>query len=288
MGLVYRRGGSEARTMLHEFSYHDPGVLSDALAFLADHGSETSVFSGGTDLFVTIRAGIHAPSHVLDLKAIPELHELSWDPQDGLSVGACVTVNEFLRHPVVRDHFPVFYAAGNELATYQLRNRATVVGNVVTASPCGDMSSPLLVHGGEVVLVGSSGERRMPLAQFITGVKRTLIRPDEIVSRIIVPSTWSGARGGYHKLKRIKGHDLGVVAVAMIRHENTLRMAVSSAAPTPVLLPDVAVGTPVADVQKLADEHINPIDDVRATADYRRFMVGVYIRRLMEQLEASA
>ncbi|MFO8042204.1 MAG: FAD binding domain-containing protein [Alkalispirochaeta sp.] len=271
--------------MLHDFLYHDPGSTSEALSLLKEHGEESAVLSGGTDLLVAIRAGLTKPRHVIDLKGIDELHTLSWSDTEGLSIGACVTVNDLVESPIVQEKFPVLYAAGSELATFQLRNRASVIGNIVTASPCGDMSSPLLVHGGRVVLSSAAGERQMPLGEFITGVKRTLIRPDEIVSRIIVPTDWAGARGGYEKLKRIKGHDLGVVAVAMIKSDAGIRVAISSAAPTPVLLPDFPVTATTADIQKKAQEMISPIDDVRATAEYRVHMVDVYIRRLMELLE---
>ena len=253
--------------MLHDFSYHDPGSMADALSFLHEHGAESAVFSGGTDLFVTIRAGISMPQHVVDLKVINELHALSWSDTEGLSIGACVTVNDLVESTIVREKFPVLYAAGSELATFQLRNRATVIGNIVTASPCGDMSSPLLVHGGQVVLSSAAGERRMPLGEFITGVKRTLIRPDEIVSRIIVPTDW---------------------AVAMIKSVAGIRVAVSSAAPTPLLLPDFPATVTTEEIQKTAREMIKPIDDVRATAEYRAYMVNVYIRRLMTSLEDNA
>lgn len=274
--------------MLHDFSYHRPGTLSEALDFLAHHGSESAVLSGGTDLFVVIRAGVVAPDHVVDLKGIPELSELTWDPDEGLSVGACVTVNDLIDAPAVAEHFPVLRAAGHELATFQLRNRATMVGNLVTASPCGDMGSPLLTLGAEVVLRSVRGERRMPVGQFITGVKRTLIERDEIVERIIISPNWADATGGYHKLKRIKGHDLGVVSVAMIRKADTLRCAISSAAPTPILLPDITLPTSTEAVQKTAQKMISPIDDVRCTKEYRAFMVGIFIKRLMQELEAAA
>ena len=274
--------------MLHEFAYHGPTSLEEALRILKGNGSGTTVFSGGTDLFVNIRAGLVTPEHVVDLKGIPELHQLSWDDREGLSIGACVTVNQLLDHPEVVGRFPVLRAAGEELATYQLRNRATVVGNVVTASPCGDFGSPLLTLGGEVVLASGEGERRVALGEFITGVKRTIIRPEEIVTRIVVPVRWAGASGGYRKLKRIKGHDLGVVSVAMIRHEGVVRCAISSAAPTPVLLPDFPDDTPVTTIQKKAQEMISPIDDVRCTREYRAFMVDIYIRRLLEELGGDA
>lgn len=268
--------------MLHDFSYHRPDSLSEALEFLAQYGQETAVFSGGTDLFVVVRAGLAKPAHVLDLKGIEELHALTWSDSDGLSIGACVTVNALISNADVTTHYPILHIAGSELATYQLRNRATVIGNIVTASPCGDMSSPLYILGGEVVLQSTHGERRMPMGEFITGVKRTMIKPEEIVTRIVVPPTYADAPGGYEKLKRIKGHDLGVVSVAMVKHVSAIRCAISSAAPTPVLLPDFAPGTDVATVQKRAQEMISPIDDVRATAEYRSFMVDEFIDRLMK------
>ncbi|MFA7565582.1 MAG: xanthine dehydrogenase family protein subunit M [Alkalispirochaeta sp.] len=270
--------------MLHDFSYHRPETLEEALNFLAQHGPDTAVFSGGTDLFVVIRAGLVKPVHVLDLKGIAELRELKWSASEGLSIGACVTINELLEYPHVKKEFPILHTAGEELATFQLRNRATVIGNIVTASPCGDMSGPLYILGGDVVLQSASGERTLPMGKFITGVKQTIIQPDEIVTRIIVPPTWARAPGGYEKLKRIKGHDLGVVSVSMIKHKKAIRCAIGSAAPKPVLLPDFPADAAVEDIKSKAQEMISPIDDVRATAEYRTFMVGEFITRLMERI----
>lgn len=270
--------------MLHPFAYHAPHSLEELLELLGRHGKESAVLAGGTDLLVNIRAGLAAPRHVVDLKGVPELHRLVFAGKDGLAIGACVTVNELIDHRSVAKHYPILVAAGSELATYQLRNRATVVGNVVTASPCGDMTSPLLCLGAEVALVSGRGERRMPVKEFITGVKKTRIAPDEIVREIVVPPTWIDAAAGYRKLKRIKGHDLGVVAVAMIKSANKARVAISSAAPTPVLLPEFPLSASVATIQKAAQSAISPIDDVRCTKEYRSFMVNVYIRRLMEEV----
>ena len=148
------------------------------------------------------------------------------------------------------------------------------------------MAGPLLGLGGEVVLASASGERSVPLGEFITGVKKTIIRPDEIVVRIVVPNRWAGAAGGYEKLKRIKGHDLGVVSVTLIKHEEGVRAAVGSAAPTPVLLTDMGADVALEAVQAKARSLINPIDDVRATAEYRAFMVNVFIKRLMTSIPA--
>ncbi len=272
--------------MVREFSYTSFCSLDELLGFLALHGADASVFSGGTDLFVNIRAGLARPRHVVDLKKIPEFRELSFSETDGLSIGASVTVNELIQDVTVRERYAILTAAGEELATYPLRNRATVAGNIVTASPCGDMSPPLLCLGARVELRSVRGTRTMPIAEFITGVKQTRIAADEIVSRIIVPVDRIDARGGYRKLKRIKGHDLGLVAVALVKARTVVRAAISSAAPTPVLLPEFAVDTPPEEVVRTARAAISPIDDVRCTAEYRSFMVGVYIRRLMEEVPA--
>lgn len=269
--------------MLHGFSYVEPTSMDVLVEFLALKGEQSSVFSGGTDLFINIRAGVSAPDYVVDLKRVNELRELTFDKKNGLSIGACVTVNELIEHDAVQ-HYLILVESGSELATYQLRNRATVIGNIVTASPCGDMTSPLLCLGAEVVLASKHGTRQLPLREFITGVKTTQIAPDEIVSRIVVPTTYLDAAGGYKKLKRIKGHDLGVVAVAMIKTKEIVRVAISSAAPTSVLLDDFPLDVPVANIQKAAQSAISPIDDVRCTKEYRSFMVDVYIRRLFEEL----
>ena len=270
--------------MNHEFEYVAPTSKAELLDFLAEKREKAAVFSGGTDLFVNVRAGLSKPEFVVNLKTVKELHELTYAPKDGLSIGTCVTVNQLVDSPDVQKHYPLLHIAGNELATYQLRNRATVVGNIVTASPCGDMSSPLLVLGAKVVLTSKKGSRELPLKEFITGVKKTAIERDEIVEKIVVPGDTEGMAGGYKKLKRIKGHDLGLIAVALAKKNGSFRLAISSAAPTPVLLPDFDAKASYDEVKDAAMKAISPIDDVRCTADYRAFMVGEYIKRLMKEV----
>jgi carbon-monoxide dehydrogenase medium subunit len=246
--------------MLHDFNYHRPDSLDEVLSIIAENGDRAKVFSGGTDLFVDIRAGLAKPERVIDLKGIGSLHELSFDKKEGLAIGACVTINELIEYTVVEKHFPILSIAGRELATHQLRNRATVVGNIVTASPCGDMASPLLCLEAALVVTSQKSSKKIPFMEFITGVKKTVLQPDEIVEKIIVPTTMIDARGGYKKLKRIRGHDLGVVSTALLKRNGTMRIAISSAAPTPILLPDYP-------------SHVST-----------KFMVNVFIERLMKEV----
>lgn len=270
--------------MNYQFEYLAPTSKQELLEVLAEKRERAAVFSGGTDLFVNLRSGFVRPEYVIDLKKVEEFHTLTYSSQEGLSIGTCVTVNQLVDSEDIRKHYQLLHVAGNELATYQLRNRATVVGNLVTASPCGDMSSPLLVLDAGVTLTSRRGSRSMPLSEFITGVKKTAIEPDEIVEKVTLPADRADMTGGYEKLKRIKGHDLGLVSVALGRKNGSFRIAISSAAPTPVLLPEFTAGTAYEDVYSAAMEAISPIDDVRCTADYRTFMVGEYIKRLMEEV----
>ena len=155
--------------MLHDFSYVNPTSRRELLSFLDKEGVRSAVFSGGTDLFVNMRADLVKPKYVVDLKGVEQFHRLSYEDGE-LYIGCCVTVNQLVSDKGVRDHFPILHIAGRELATFQLRNRATAVGNVVTASPCGDMASPLLVLGAEIVISSQKQGRRIPISEFITGV----------------------------------------------------------------------------------------------------------------------
>ena len=272
--------------MLYDFAYAAPTSRDELFSLLAERGKTATVLSGGTDLLVNIRAGISTPEYVIDLKGIAELAELGFDPGHGLSIGACVTVTRLLTDPTVGEKYPLLIRAASELATHQLRNRATVVGNIVTASPCGDMSSPLLCYGAEVELASASGVRTVALQEFITGVKQTVIKPEEIVQRIVVPAAYAGGRGNYLKLKRIKGHDLGVVSVAMLTCGKKIRVAIGSAAPTPVLLPDFPIDASAESIKEAVRKAISPIDDVRCTREYRAFMVEEFIDRLLAEVRA--
>jgi len=195
-----------------------------------------------------------------------------------------VTVNDLLAHEAVRAHYQLLHVAGSELATHGLRNRATVAGNIVTASPCGDLSGPLLCYEAEIEITSRRGSRRVPFSRFIEGVKKTVLGPGEIVERIVVPAKLQDGRGGYLKLKRIKGHDLGIITVALLKKDGLLRFAIGSAAPTPLLLKDFPEGTPVEQIEAEAQARISPIDDVRCTREYRAFMVNVFIRRLLAEV----
>ncbi len=270
--------------MLHEFTYKAPVTREDLFKLLDDHGSEAKILAGGTDLLVNIRNGVMKPAVVVDVKKIPRYKDISYSEQEGLLIRPGVTINDILRNHEIQENFPLLQECGHDLASYQIRNRATAIGNVVNASPCSDMAPALLCLGAQAVIASSNGTRTLPFSRFFTGVKKTVLQTGEILESIAIPASARGAKGAYKKLKRINGHDLGIVGVAVSIKDDILRIAVSSAAPTPVVTPDLPADIPAEDAVAATMNIISPISDVRCSKEYREFMVGVFVRRLLAEV----
>ena len=269
--------------MTATFSYRAPRQRSELLAMLADYGPAARVLAGGTDLLMDLRNGIRHPALVVNLKNVDGYGDLSWSKDDGLLIGPSVTINDLLADPKVRSDYPLLVECGRDLASHQIRNRATVVGNVVNASPCADMAPALLCLGARAVISSQHVTREVPFSEFFTGVKQTVLGPNEVLERIVVPPGSAGAHGAYRKLKRIKGHDLGIVGVAALTMDGTLRLGISSCAPIPLLVEGLSAHDTDAAVAA-ARQAINPISDVRCTRDYREHMVEVYVRRTLQEV----
>lgn len=266
------------------FNYRAPVLRSELLSLLADHGAAARVLAGGTDLLGDVRSGLAKPSLVVNLKNVEGFSDISWSADEGLVIRPAVTINDILADSKVRDSYPLLVACGRDLASHQIRNRATVVGNVVNASPCADMAPALLCLGASAVISSQTGQRTVAFTEFFTGAKRTVLRADEILEEILVPPETADARGTYHKLKRIKGHDLGIVGVAAMNKEGTLRLGISSCAATPLLVEGLSTEDSADAVVAAAHDAISPISDVRCSREYREHMVEVYVRRALQEV----
>ena len=271
--------------MLHRFEYLAPRQRAELLGVLAERGRDALLMAGGTDVLVNIRGGWARPGFVLDVKRVEGYGALTWSAAEGLVIRPATTINDLLRDPKVHERYPLLASCAHDLASYQIRNRATVIGNVVNASPCADMAPALLCLDARAVIASREGEREVPMREFFTGVKRTVLAPDELLERILVPAASAGARGGYHKLKRISGHDLGIVGVAVMKQDGRLRLGISSAAPTPVLVDGLAESDSADTVVAAARKAISPISDLRCTKEYREHMVEVFVRRLLGEVK---
>jgi carbon-monoxide dehydrogenase medium subunit len=271
--------------MLHPFGYAAPATKKELLALLAKHKERAKLLAGGTDLLVGIRAGSLKPEIVVDLKKLPGIATISFSSKEGLSIGAGVLAGTLVADETVRSRFPLLADAASRLGSPQLRNRATVGGNLCTASPCADLGVALMALGASVEIVSEKGERVIPLSRFFTGVKKTVLGPTEYLSRIVVPADMAGAWSGMEKLKRIKGHDIALASVALVRTRNVMRVAVGSCAPTPVVTKDLPPGCSLSETQNAVRAILAPIDDLRASADYRVAMVEAYVERIFGRME---
>jgi carbon-monoxide dehydrogenase medium subunit len=280
--------------MLGRFDYERPTSLAEAARLLTECGSSAAVLAGGTDLLVDLRAGRRVVRLLVGVKRIDALRRLDVDSAGELTIGAAVPLNEMIERAAIRRTHPGLVQAAESIATYQLRNRATAVGNLCNASPAADMAPILLALGACLVAWSPRGERTIPLSSLFVGVKKTCLAPDEIAAELRVPAPEPGLRSRFLKQQRLRGHDLAVSSVAGTYAPTTgvLRLAVGSCAPTPLLLEPIEVGrsSRAADEEKAAravQAAMRPISDTRASAGYRRAVLPVLVRRLVADLLAE-
>ncbi|MCC6906243.1 MAG: xanthine dehydrogenase family protein subunit M [Anaerolineae bacterium] len=273
---------------LPEFEYIRPATLSEASEFLANHATEARPFLGGTDVFVRMRDGALAPRFLVDVKHLDGTGDLHFDPRSGLIIGAAVNMNRVIASPDVQAHYPLLAQACRTVASYQLRTRATIVGNLCNASPAGDTIGACLAFDAHLHIHGVSGPREEPLSSFFLGPGRTVLKPGDIVTAIQFPLPPAGCTGVYLKLGRNRLSDLSIVGVTALGGPDAacpsgyrFRLALASVAPVPFVpaaaeayLAGNALSTEtIHQAACLAAEACTPIDDVRGGARYRKQMV---------------
>lgn len=273
--------------MLSRFEYFKPHNLSEAVQFL-ERESNSYVLAGGTDLMILLRRNLINAEHIMDIKSLPETAAFDYGEGTGLTIGAAVVVNRVVDSEVVKVKYPALNQAAASLASYQLRNRATVVGNICNASPGADLPPSLLVYEAVVNIAGPQGVRQVPLHQFFTGVKRTVLQPGELVVSVQLPEPGEGDKSIYLRQARLKGHDLATVGVASrIKPDGKVAIGICAVAPTPLRLFALedkinARGLSQESIEWAADEikeHIRPISDVRSSAAYRLQMASALLKR---------
>ncbi len=278
----------ESHPTLPEFDYICPTTLVEASQFMAQHADEARLFMGGTDVFVRMRDGFLMPRYLVDVKKLEGMQDLHFDKGIGLTFGAALSMNQLIASPLVKTHYPLLAEACRSVASYQLRNRATVVGNICNASPAGDTIGACLVYDAELLIHGASGLRTEPLNTFFLGPGKTSLGPGDLVTAIHLRPPKKEAAGEYLKLGRNKLSDLAIVGVTVLGWPEAelpsgfrVRVALTSVAPTPILLyalenfladQPITTGT-LQEAARLASEACSPIDDLRSSARYRKYMV---------------
>lgn len=277
-----------ARPGLPDFEYLKAGSPQEVFSLLEEKGPDIKLLMGGTDLFIQMRDRDSGPGTLLDIKGLPGMGEISFDKKNGLTLGAAVTLNQISAQEEIQAHYPVLCQSADTVGNYQLRNRATLGGNICNASPSADMAPALLVYEAEVILASPRGERNLPVGEFWVGPGKTALAGDEYLKAIHFPPPPEGAAGRYIKLGRSKMGDLAVVGVAVLGFPDRdqpsgarFRIGINSTAPTPYRVPsaeqDLAANPVTEDALiKAAEDAMEisaPIEDVRATALYQKKMV---------------
>jgi CO/xanthine dehydrogenase FAD-binding subunit len=282
--------------MLPEFDLLMPQTLPEALEMLAAGAPEIVPLAGGTNLIVDMRSGRYRPRALMDLGKLDELRSIQQE-NGHIVVGGGTTITELIASPLIAEHGAPLGDAAAVLGSPLIRNRATLAGNLVDGSPAADTAPPLLVLDAEVELASRSGTRRVPLDDFLVGVRQTLRQPDELLTAVRWPVPPPHSAAAFYKIGLRKADAIAVVSVAvMVARDRDkdgrcqqARIALGSVAPR-VIRARAAEGVlqggsltdeTIAQAARLSAEATSPIDDVRGSAAYRRHVTEVLVRRLL-------
>ena len=269
-----------------------PRTLEGLMALRAENPAG-KIMAGGTDLLVRLRKTGQRPPAVFCIRQLAEIGEIQLLPSE-MRIGATVTLQALLECSAIKEGLPVLHQAVSVMASPPVRHAATLGGNICTASPAGDTLPPLYVLDAQVELQKNGGIRRLPLAEFIIGPGQTAMLPEEILTAVCIPRRQSGNLSVYHKVGRRQAMAIAVASLATqaefgaAGQIRSIKLAWGSVGPTVVELPEVEqflTGRELSDENlreagKMASNGVQPVDDVRASAAYRRKLAGNLLMRL--------
>ena len=286
---------------MRRFEVALPEDLDECLRFLADRGPESKLLAGGTDLLPQMKNGVTTPKHVIDLTGVARVHVLESEAKAGLRIGSAVPARQVELDARVRNGYAAIADAAALIGSVQVRNLASVGGNLCNAAPSADMAPPLLALEAQAVIAGPKGERRVPLSDFFAGVRKTVLGPDELLVEIVTPPPGPRSGGSYIRHTPRRELDIAVVGVAsQVTLSNGVcakaRIALAAVAPTPIrataaeaVLEGKALTPELIDrAAELAVQSARPISDQRGSADFRRHLVRVLTRRTLTAALARA
>jgi CO/xanthine dehydrogenase FAD-binding subunit len=271
------------------FEYFRPRELDDVFALKHQHGSEALLLAGGTDVIVKLRAGL-GPKIVIDLKRVSALRDGIKESDGLLRIGARTVMADIIKHVGVRRHFPALVEGAKVVGSVQIRNRATLAGNICNASPAADTVPALLVYGARLNLIGHRGTRTVPLADFFTGPGKTILGNGELLESIELPIPARPTGAAFARITRRRGVDLATINLCcLVDSEGLTRFAFGAVGPKPVLVEDrsgVLAGyskgrTAKEDVLAEMISRTSPISNVRGSREYRLAMLSTMSERAL-------
>lgn len=283
---------------MENFEYVLPESLEEAVSLLAQYNGKAAILAGGTDLLVKMRDRVLQPGVLIDLKHITGLSGIDYSETEGLRIGALVNIGDIERSKIIQEKFSILSQAAGTLGSVQVRNKATIGGNLCNAAPSADMAPSLIGLGASVTLTGPGGESVLPLEEFFTGPGQTVLRDGQILKELRVPNMKVHSEGVYLKFSRRKAMDLAIVGVASVLTMDAaladcvdVRIVLGAVAPTPlrakraevVLRGNKINDSLIKEAAEMASGEATPITDVRASSWYRKQITEVLVKRSIVQ-----
>ena len=280
---------------LPDFDYYAPDSVAEACELLSQFGDSAKVLSGGTDLIPKMKNDLIAPKVMVSIKNIPGLKKIEYVPGRGVVIGATSTHNDLVFSEIIQEKYLSVSNGAQTMAANQVRHIGTVGGNIVSAVPSADIAPIMIALNANAVIVGPDGERTLPLEDVFTGPFKTVLAQNEILTEVVIPDQlMTGST--YFKFALRKAGALAVVGVAAaVQVENDIikdvRIALGAVAPKPmraVMAEEFLKGKLITDelleeAGRIASTECKPISDFRASEEYRRDLVRVYVKRALKR-----
>jgi carbon-monoxide dehydrogenase medium subunit len=265
------------------FEYERAASVEEAVSLLASHGEDAKLLAGGHSLLPLMKLRLATPAVLVDVGRVSELRYIR-DAGDHVAIGALTRHRDLETSEVLREHVPLLARAASFVGDPQVRHRGTLGGTLAHGDPASDLPAVVLALGGRVVARSPRGERTIPATELFRGFLETALEPDEMITEVQVPKT-GGAGWSFQKFNR-RAQDWAIVGVAAV-HDGTTGVSLVNMGPTPLRATAVeqalAQGASIADAAALAAEGTEPTDDVNASAEYRRHLARVLVRRALEE-----
>lgn len=281
-----------------EFDYFAPTTVKEASQLLTER-KNSMILAGGTDILIRVRNGAHRPARLVDIKNIKQLKRIEW-VKEGLFIGSCVTWTQIKENPIVKDNFPALHQASQRFGCREIRNRATIGGNICNASPGAEAGGPAVVYEALIKVESLNGKKLVPVNKFITGPGRTSLQTGEITTGVILPKPPQNSRSAYRRTARVKGQDLATCAITIMAvnpetpESREIRAGLSAVMKTPFRPPElekILSQKPITrEVLKQAKQwmrdNLHPrASSLRGTPDYKREVIGGMLEILLGELQ---
>lgn len=278
-----------------------PQEIEEALEILSKYGKEIKVIAGGTDLLIQYYDRLYEVNGWLDLKNIKELKDIKLY-QKQMIIGAMVSHAQLEKSEDIKEYFPVLNQAAADIGSPQIRNRGTVGGNIVNASPAGDLLAPLMAYDAQFRLLSIQGEKIVPAEEFFIGPKKTILEPAQLLTQIILPLPSERTYGCWIKIGKRKALIIATITLALVvemaednKTVKDVRTCLGSVAPTPIEIEEIRekmIGKKFSELDsnqlgQIVEDKISPIDDIRGTREYRKDVAKNIMINALKEIDSA-